>query len=88
MIAESDRQPLNQQLVVWRGPLPIDPLLNKDQLADFAEREARASGPTTTTWRTLNPPSDNQQRGPWLLPRLVLLHSHFAGGCTRRARSS
>ena len=37
MIAESDRQLLNQQLVVWRGPLPIDPLVDKDQFADFAE---------------------------------------------------
>jgi hypothetical protein len=38
MIAESDRQLLNQQLVIWRGPLPIDMLLDKDQLADFAEK--------------------------------------------------
>jgi replicative DNA helicase len=38
MVDESDRQLLNQQLVVWRGPLPIDPLLDKDQFADFAER--------------------------------------------------
>jgi len=28
---------LNGQLFVWRGPLPIDPLLVKDQFADFAE---------------------------------------------------
>lgn len=37
MIAESDRQLLNGQLVVWRGPLPIDPTRDKDQFADFAE---------------------------------------------------
>ena len=37
MIAESDRQRLNSQLVVWRGPLPVDPTRDKDQFADFAE---------------------------------------------------
>jgi replicative DNA helicase len=37
MITESDRQHLNGQLVVWRGPLPVDPLLDKDRFADFAE---------------------------------------------------
>jgi replicative DNA helicase len=37
MITESDRQHLNAQLVVWRGPLPVDPLLDKDRFADFAE---------------------------------------------------
>ena len=37
MVAESDRQLLNGQLVVWRGPLLVDPTRNKDQFADFAE---------------------------------------------------
>jgi hypothetical protein len=37
MIAESDRHHLNGQLVVWRGPLLVDPTRNKDQFADFAE---------------------------------------------------
>jgi hypothetical protein len=37
MITEFDRQHMNAQLVVWRGTLPIDPLLDKDQFADFAE---------------------------------------------------
>jgi hypothetical protein len=37
MIAESDRQFLNGHLVVWRGPLPVDPLLDKDRFADFAQ---------------------------------------------------
>lgn len=37
MVAESDRQRLNSQLVVWRGPLPVDPTRGKDQFADFAE---------------------------------------------------
>jgi replicative DNA helicase len=37
MIADSDRQLLNGQLFVWRGPLPVDPTRDKDQFADFAE---------------------------------------------------
>jgi hypothetical protein len=36
MVAESDRQLLNEPLVVWRGPLPVDPAKDKDQFADFA----------------------------------------------------
>ena len=38
MISESDRQPLNEQLAVWGGPLPVDPTKDKDQFVDFAEQ--------------------------------------------------
>jgi hypothetical protein len=37
MVAEADRQLLDGQLVVWVGPLPVDPTRDKDQFADFAE---------------------------------------------------